>query len=68
VPVWIALALVPDWRWQLGREDSPWYPTVRLFRQTTFGRWSDVFARIAEQLAAQVAPASERARLGNPGN
>src|SRR5262249_23681904 len=33
VPVWVALPQVPDWRWLLGREDSPWYPTMRLFRQ-----------------------------------
>src|SRR6185312_622651 len=32
-PVWVALKRVPDWRWMLGREDSPWYPTMRLFRQ-----------------------------------
>ena len=34
VPVWVALPFVPDWRWLLEREDSPWYPTMRLFRQT----------------------------------
>ena len=43
VPVWVALPLVPDWRWLLEREDSPWYPTMRLFRQTRAGRWEDVF-------------------------
>ena len=37
VPVWVALPYSPDWRWLLGREDSPWYPTMRLFRQQTFG-------------------------------
>jgi tetratricopeptide (TPR) repeat protein len=47
VPVWLALALVPDWRWLLGREDSPWYPHHRLFRQTVAGRWEDVFERLA---------------------
>ena len=50
VPVWMALALVPDWRWLLQREDSPWYPTMRLFRQMRPGNWDDVFARIAEEL------------------
>jgi tetratricopeptide (TPR) repeat protein len=50
VPVWVALPLVPDWRWLLGREDCPWYPTMRLFRQTKLGRWEDVFERIAEAL------------------
>ena len=35
VPVWVALQFSADWRWLLGRDDSPWYPTMRLFRQTT---------------------------------
>jgi tetratricopeptide (TPR) repeat protein len=48
VPVWVALALAPDWRWLLQREDSPWYPTMRLFRQARFGDWKDVLERIAE--------------------
>jgi hypothetical protein len=47
VPVWVALPFVPDWRWQLGREDSPWYPTMRLFRQQTPGDWAEVFGRMA---------------------
>jgi tetratricopeptide (TPR) repeat protein len=51
VPVWIALPNICDWRWQYDREDSPWYPTARLFRQRTRGDWSDVFARIAQELA-----------------
>ncbi len=42
-PVWVALPFVPDWRWLLGREDSLWYPTLRLFRQTSRGNWQDVF-------------------------
>ena len=50
VPVWVALPMVPDWRWLLEREDSPWYPTMRLFRQTQAGRWEDVFDRIAVEL------------------
>jgi tetratricopeptide (TPR) repeat protein len=51
VPVWIALPLVPDWRWLLGRNDSPWYPTARLFRQTRLDDWAPVFARMAAALA-----------------
>jgi hypothetical protein len=51
VPVWIALPFIPDWRWRLGREDTPWYPTARLFRQRTPGDWPEVFARIASELA-----------------
>ena len=41
-PVWILLHNAPDWRWFLGRDDSPWYPTARLFRQSTHGNWQDV--------------------------
>jgi tetratricopeptide (TPR) repeat protein len=51
VPVWLALALSPDWRWLLERADSPWYPTMRLFRQTRCGDWDDVFERMAEELS-----------------
>ena len=47
VPVWIALPLIPDGRWLLERDDSPWYPSARLFRQTRLDEWSDVFTRIA---------------------
>jgi len=54
VPVWVALPFVPDWRWLLNREDSPWYPTVRLFRQTVPGRWEDVFARMSAELETLV--------------
>lgn len=43
-PVWIMIPFVPDWRWLLHRSDSPWYPTVRLFRQTTPGDWKGVVA------------------------
>jgi tetratricopeptide (TPR) repeat protein len=51
VPVWVALPFAPDWRWQLGREDSPWYPSMRLFRQPMPGDWNSVFARITAELA-----------------
>jgi Flp pilus assembly protein TadD len=50
VPVWLALPAVPDWRWLLQREDSPWYPTMRIFRQTRSGHWEEVFERIAAEL------------------
>lgn len=46
--VFVALKEHPDWRWMFDRNDSPWYPTVRLFRQTQFGIWDDVFTEIAE--------------------
>jgi tetratricopeptide (TPR) repeat protein len=51
VPVWIALSTSPDWRWLTEREDSPWYPNARLFRQSTRGEWAPVFDRIADELA-----------------
>ena len=49
-PTWVALKYVPDWRWLLDRDDSPWYPTMRLFRQETAGDWKPVFARIEHEL------------------
>ncbi|HEV7301792.1 MAG TPA: tetratricopeptide repeat protein [Tepidisphaeraceae bacterium] len=48
VPIWVALPTSPDWRWLLEREDTPWYPTMRLFRQAQPGDWDELFARIAE--------------------
>jgi Flp pilus assembly protein TadD len=51
VPVWVALPLIPDWRWLLNRDDSPWYPTARLIRQTRSGDWADLFERMAKMLA-----------------
>jgi hypothetical protein len=50
VPTWVVLSGVADWRWLRGREDTPWYPSVRLFRQEQGGTWTPVFTRIAEQL------------------
>ncbi|MDR3619965.1 MAG: tetratricopeptide repeat-containing glycosyltransferase family protein [Paludisphaera borealis] len=55
-PVWVALPYAPDWRWMLGREDSPWYPSMRLFRQPKWGDWSTVFERMRE--AASERPAA----------
>ena len=51
-PVWILLPFCPDFRWLLGREDSPWYPTARLFRQPRFGDWDSVLARVQGELEA----------------
>jgi ADP-heptose:LPS heptosyltransferase len=45
-PVWILLCKSSDWRWLLDREDSPWYPTARLFRQSSLGNWQDVLAQV----------------------
>jgi tetratricopeptide (TPR) repeat protein len=52
VRVWVVLQAVPDWRWLIERTDSPWYPTMRLFRQRTPGDWGEVFERVAAELAA----------------
>ena len=50
-PLWIMVPYVPDWRWLLDRDDSPWYPSARLFRQPSFGDWDSVLAQVARQLA-----------------
>jgi ADP-heptose:LPS heptosyltransferase len=49
-PVWILLPKVPDWRWMLDREDSPWYPTARLFRQPAMNDWDSVMERLLSEL------------------
>jgi tetratricopeptide (TPR) repeat protein len=49
-PVWILLSFVPDWRWLLDRDDSPWYPTARLFRQTETREWQSVIRRVQDAL------------------
>lgn len=50
-PVWTLLPYGGEWRWLRGREDSPWYPTMRLFRQRVFGDWAGVVDRVAAELA-----------------
>jgi hypothetical protein len=54
-PVFTALPMIADWRWLLGRDDSPWYPTMRLFRQKKPGDWTDVIERIAAEVRALTA-------------
>jgi hypothetical protein len=49
-PTWVMLPYAPDWRWMMGRDDSPWYPTMRLFRQNQAGDWGDVIERMGEAL------------------
>lgn len=49
-PAWVMLAHTPDWRWMLNRSDSPWYPTVRLFRQQQAGDWAQAIAEVVRQL------------------
>jgi tetratricopeptide (TPR) repeat protein len=50
VKVWVALSAAPEWRWMMRRDDSPWYPTMRLFRQRRPVEWTDVFKRMAAEL------------------
>ena len=52
-PVWVLLPFVPDWRWLLDRDDSPWYPTMRLFRQDDSRMWDNVIARVSAALRDQ---------------
>jgi hypothetical protein len=49
-PVWLALQAVPHWVWMMGREDTPWYPNTRLFRQPKRGDWDGVFRRMEDEL------------------
>ena len=53
-PTWLLLSAAPDWRWMLGRADSPWYPSMRLFRQAKLGDWSEPLAQLSEELARTV--------------
>lgn len=58
-PVWLVLPFSPDWRWIINRDDSPWYPKTRLFRQNTAGDWSELFGRVTNRLAAVIDGTSE---------
>jgi tetratricopeptide (TPR) repeat protein len=60
-PVWVLLPWVTDWRWLLNREDNPWYPTMRLFRQKKGEDWDNVLARVEKELKAVVQ--GDKARL-----
>jgi len=52
LPVWVATPFAADWRWLRNRDDTPWYPTMRLFRQPVAGDWDTVFERITRALTA----------------
>ena len=54
VPVWMPLSTTPDWRWMTHREDNPWYPTMRIFRQNVHMAWGRVFERMTNELRALV--------------
>jgi ADP-heptose:LPS heptosyltransferase len=49
-PIWILLSFTPDWRWLLERNDCPWYPTARLFRQSDAGAWDKVITQVNDAL------------------
>jgi len=49
-PAWALLPYAPEWRWMLNRQDSPWYPTMKLFRQKEWGQWEPVFNQVAQEL------------------
>jgi tetratricopeptide (TPR) repeat protein/GT2 family glycosyltransferase len=67
-PAWGLIARSPDWRWMLHREDSPWYPTLRLFRQPHLGDWQSVVDRVAVELQRQIRPrAPEVKPVPDPG-
>jgi hypothetical protein len=55
VRTWLALSFVADWRWGIAGDTTPWYPTMRLFRQTRAGDWQGVFERIAAALREEFA-------------
>jgi hypothetical protein len=58
VPVWTLLHSDPDWRWMAGRSDTPWYPTMRLFRQPRAGEWGSVLASVSEALKVRAGTGS----------
>ncbi|HYC05031.1 MAG TPA: hypothetical protein VED40_17190, partial [Azospirillaceae bacterium] len=60
VPVWTLLRKGADWRWMEGRDDTPWYPTMRLFRQREAGDWAAVIADVAAALREEVARRGSR--------
>lgn len=53
-PIWLLLPFLPDWRWMLDRDDSPWYPTMRLFRQQSRGNWDRVITRLVQALSKRL--------------
>jgi ADP-heptose:LPS heptosyltransferase len=55
LPLWLLIADPPEYRWMLEREDSPWYPTARLFRQRSRGDWTEVIARVSRALQEAIA-------------
>jgi hypothetical protein len=64
-PVWIMIPKAADWRWLLGRSDSPWYPSARLFRQDKPGAWDPILAEVRTALAEEVAKPFEVSRMAD---
>jgi len=60
VPVWLLLPFAPDWRWLQGRETSPWFPTMQLFRQPKPGDWPSVLERVRDSLSELSNPHSNQ--------
>jgi len=63
-PVWGMISARSDWRWMIGRDNSPWYPTLRLFRQSRLDDWHEVFSRAAAALSSW-APGRENVAMNN---
>jgi len=66
VRVWVALSAVAEWRWMLDREDSPWYPSMRLFRQSKAGDWPGVFERMAQVLVRESTNCAAKEESADP--
>jgi ADP-heptose:LPS heptosyltransferase len=60
VPTWVLLPFVPDWRWLLDRQDTPWYPTMRLFRQLNRSDWDSVVQTVTAELRTVAAEALQQ--------
>ena len=67
VPTWVLLAHVPDWRWLLHRDDSPWYASARLFRQDSPGDWSYPIRRVCDELSRTSVPSERPLQPSSPG-
>jgi hypothetical protein len=51
IPTLLLISYIPDWRWMMGRDDSPWYPTIRIYRQPRRGDWDAVVRQVVEDLS-----------------
>jgi tetratricopeptide (TPR) repeat protein len=67
VPLWLLLPFMPDWRWLLDRDDSPWYPSARLFRQAAIGDWPSALAKVAAALTERFPDAASDERHNHAG-